>query len=307
MARWSGALYRPLGDQSEPKMKTHDIVCIHTMVGYLWSTDQMFRSGGYTGTESHFGIGGKWGSDVSRKLDGQIYQWQDTVYSADANLDGWHRVISIETADNAPKLARDIEAWTPRQVESIAQTVAWCCRTYDIPAVLVPDSKPGRRGIAYHRQGIDPWRVTGGERWSSKNSKECPADRRIAQIKSQIIPRVNAILNPPKPKPPEEPTVADEALNPEWNTPLPTFDYLRRLFGDTDGKMSRWEVIMHAAAQSYAANQTAGTALEELAKVRAQNTVLAGQVTNLAASVVELKGLVEGLRVALDPEGAPTA
>lgn len=303
MARWNGALYRPLGDQSEPKMTKHDIVCVHTMVGYLWSTDQMFKSGGYTGTESHFGIGGRWGSDASRNLDGQIYQWQDTVYSADANLDGWYRVISIETADNAPKLASDLEAWTSRQLESLAQCIAWCCRTYDIPPVLVPDSKPGRRGIAYHRQGIDPWRVAGGEIWSGARGKECPGDRRISQLRTVVIPRVNAILNPPKP---EEPDVADEAQNPEWTTPLPTFDYLKRLYGDADGKMSRQELLMHAAAQAYAANQTSGTALEELARVRAQNTALAGQVTNLAAAVVELKGLVEGLRVALDPEGNPT-
>lgn len=301
MARWNGALYRPLGTQSEPPMRSHDIVCLHTMVGYLWSTDAMFKGGGYTGTESHFGVGGRWGSDSTRGLDGVVYQWQDTVYSADANLDGWHRVISIETADNAPKLARDLEPWTPRQLDAIAACVAWCCRTYDIPASLVPDSKPGRRGIAYHRQGIDPWRVAGGEVWSGADGKECPGDARISQLKNVVIPRVREILTPTK-----EPDVADEINPPEWATPVTTFDYLKRLYGDADGKMTRNELLQHAAAQAYAANQTAGTALEELARVKAQNAQLTGLVTALATSLGEVKSLVEGLRPALDPEGEPT-
>jgi hypothetical protein len=193
------AEWRPLGAGNPPtKMARHDIICLHTMVGYLTSTDTMFRKQGYTGVESHFGVGGKWGSDVNRSQnrDGLIYQWVDTTYRADANLDGNHRLISIETADNAPQKASDIESWTPKQVRSIITLVAALCRAYDIPAELVPDSKPGRRGIAYHRQGINPWRVDGGETWSNSRGKECPGDRRIAQIKNEIIPGVRAALAP---------------------------------------------------------------------------------------------------------------
>lgn len=193
------AEWRPLGPGNPPnKMARHDIICLHTMVGYLASTDRMFRRQGWTGTESHFGVGGRWGSDVSgpENLDGRIYQWVDTTYRADANLDGNHRLISIETADNAPQKAADILAWTPNQVRSIIALVAELCRAYDIPAELVSDSKPGRRGIAYHRQGIDPWRVAGGETWSTSRGKECPGDRRIAQIRNEIIPGVRAALAP---------------------------------------------------------------------------------------------------------------
>jgi hypothetical protein len=192
IARW-----RPLGPGNPPtRMARHDIICLHTMVGYLKSTDDMFDDQGYTGVESHFGVGGIWGSDKAAKLDGVIYQWVDTEYRADANLDGNHRLISIETADNTPQRAADILAWTPNQVRAIIRLVAALCKHYDIPAVLVPDSKPGRRGIAYHRQGIDPWRVSGGETWSSSRGKECPGDRRIAQIRNEIIPGVRAALAP---------------------------------------------------------------------------------------------------------------
>lgn len=182
-----------LGSQTEPLMRSHDIICYHTMVGYLFSTDNYFRKtngAGFSGTESHFGVGGKWGSDAIRGLDGKIWQWQDLRYQADANLDGGHRVISIETADNAPKYAKDIEPWTPKQLEANIRLGVDLCRKYNIPAVLIPDTKPGRRGIGYHQQGVDPYRVSGGEKWSNSYGKECPTKRRIDQLKNIVIPEI---------------------------------------------------------------------------------------------------------------------
>lgn len=202
-----GTLWRPLGKQTQPRMSAHDIVCLHTMVGYLSSTEDMFKQRGYGGTESHFGVGGIWGSDRAKNLDGVVYQWQDLDFTADANFEGNKRVISIETADNAPKLPKDILPWTPAQCAAIIKLVATLCKKYDIPAVLVKDSKPGRRGIAYHRQGIDPWRVSGGEAWSTKPGKECPTDKRIAQINSVIIPGVQKALG--KKEEDELPTAKD--------------------------------------------------------------------------------------------------
>lgn len=211
MARYPGAVWRPLGEQTEPRITHPDIVCLHTMVGYLSSTDAMFKVNGYTGTESHFGVGGIWGKgDVAQQLDGVVYQWQDTRFQADANGMGNDRLISIETADNAPKLPRDIAPWTPRQVDALVDLVAWCCREHDIPAVLIPDSRPGRRGIGYHRLGCDPWRVAGGELWSDAYGKECPGSARIDQIKTIIVPRVAAALDDVRPD------VADEGGNGMW-------------------------------------------------------------------------------------------
>lgn len=207
------AHWRPLETaQREPRMRSHDIVCLHTMAGYLTSTDGMFRSGGWDGTESHFGVGGKWGPDLGGHLDGVIFQWQDLLYQADANLDGNPRVISIETADNA---VGEIEPWTPAQVNTIVRLVdwlcskeahdecppTWLCHQIGIPRVLVADSCPGRRGIAYHRLGIPPsspgrtdrpWLQPGCEAWSSKGGKVCPSDARIAQTRTIVVPRVAA-------------------------------------------------------------------------------------------------------------------
>lgn len=196
----------PLGPQTQPRMSRHDIICVHTMVGYLTSTDAYFRTSngtGYDGTESHYGIGGKWGPDLGGGWDGAIWQWQNLAYTADANYEGNPRVISIETADNA---VRPIEPWTAAQVSAITRLVAWLCtpaahagcpdtwqcHQTGIPAVLVPDTQPSRRGLAYHAQGAAEHTV--GEWWSTTPAKDCPTAVRISQFKTTIIPGVRALL-----------------------------------------------------------------------------------------------------------------
>ena len=88
MLTYPAAVHKPLGPQTEPRMTGHDIVCLHTMAGYLSSTDRYFRAAngaGYIGTESHFGVGGRWGGDARAGLDGTVWQWQDLMHQADAN------------------------------------------------------------------------------------------------------------------------------------------------------------------------------------------------------------------------------
>lgn len=195
-------------------MTAHDLVVVHTMAGNLHGTDAMFRGGGYSGTEAHYGLGGRWGPDSGHRLDGVIWQWQDRGRQADANLDANPRAISVETADNAPGDPADIARWTSRQAAVLAVLLAWECSldahrscpadwvchrgvTWSgmqvaIPPVLVADSTPRRRGLAYHRQGIDPWRVKGGEKWSTSTGKACPGPARIRQFTEEIIPAVQA-------------------------------------------------------------------------------------------------------------------
>jgi len=211
------AQYRPLeSTQRQGRMARFDIICLHTMVGSLASTDEMFKRNGWSGTESHFGVGGAWGRDADHDLDGVIYQWQDTAFRADANLEGNDRLISIETADNAPQKASDIRPWTQAQQNAIVRLLTALCREHNIPAVLIPDSGPGRRGIGYHRLGVQHSGGThpkgflqpGCERWSTAVGKECPGPARIAQIPG-IIDRVRAALSPAKPQ------EADMAFKPE--------------------------------------------------------------------------------------------
>jgi hypothetical protein len=195
---YPGCRWYPLGAQTENRQTTHNVIILHTMVGYLVSTDNLFRAGngaGFIGLESHFGVGGRWGPDLGGGYDGAVWQWQDLDYQAQASGEGNGRAISIETADNAPQLPGDIEAWTPAQVDAIVKLVAWLCRKYGIPARLVGDTRPGTSGIAYHAQGTAVTLPAGAERWSPTVGKPCPTARRINQITGVVIPRVQQLLD----------------------------------------------------------------------------------------------------------------
>lgn len=189
MALYDGAQWRPLapGDPGV-KMTAHDIVCLHTMEGFLAGTETMFKKDGWAGTESHFGVGGP----ADPGLDGVVYQWVDTDFQADANLQGNPRLISIETSDGGDATT----PWSPAQLDAITDLVVWACQEHSIPPELVADSTPGLRGIGYHRQGIDPWRISGGEKWSNAQGKVCPGDARIAQLVNDVIPRVRQQVSP---------------------------------------------------------------------------------------------------------------
>lgn len=187
MARYG--TWRPLASNwaSQPKMAKYDLVILHTMVGSLAGTDNYFKGDGYGGPESHFGVG----------YDGTVYQWQDTLYQAEANATANKRAISIETADMGtgfpPWNTSDgaaVPAWTQAQLDALVKLVDWICTKHGIPRTAVPDSLPTRRGIAYHRLGVPGYIVSGGETWSSARGKQCPGPKRIAQIPG-IIARLN--------------------------------------------------------------------------------------------------------------------
>jgi hypothetical protein len=186
-AKWSGE------HSPEIPMARYDIVCVHTIVG---------RAPAHA---AHFSTAG----------DGTIYQSRDTHYRSAANLNGNPRVIAIENEDMGgafPKWSgSDVPPLTDAQVSAIARILAWAHTEHGIPLQLCPDSRPGSRGLAYHRQGIDgnfgsmrfPGRVAGGEVWTEHFGKVCPGDRRIAQLPT-ILERAKELVNPR-----EELSVAD--------------------------------------------------------------------------------------------------
>ncbi len=196
MARYG--IWKPLATNwaSQATLTSPDLVVVHTMVGSLAGTDNYFRLNGYGGVESHFGVG----------HDGAVWQWQDTSKIAEANYRGNHRIVSIETADKGSGFpawtGSNVPPWTSAQVDALAKLVAFLCGAHNIPCELVPDSKPGRRGVGHHRLGIDPWRVAGGELWSTAKGKACPGDRRIAQL-PDVIDAARLLLGQPvEPAPP---------------------------------------------------------------------------------------------------------
>jgi Putative peptidoglycan binding domain/N-acetylmuramoyl-L-alanine amidase len=207
MARMPGAVWKPLPKGFGTPMARYDLVIIHTMVGSLAGTDGYFRGGG-TSSNSHFGTGGA----------GEIWQWGDTAKRSAASGAANPRSISIENADMGPGFpawnTKDGNAVPPlaaQQVEANARICAWAHTQHGVPLERVPDSKPGRRGIAYHRLGVPGYAVAGGELWSSARGKVCPAPKRIAQV-DLIIARarqlVGASASSPAPAPPSVPAGA---------------------------------------------------------------------------------------------------
>lgn len=194
---YSSAWRRPLGPQTQPRMRAHNIVCLHTIVGpgtAAWAT---FAPGGYDGVESHLMVDGPWRGGA----DGRVEQFQDMTHTADANLDGKWDVLSIETADDGTP---EDTPWSDAQCESLARVLSeicdaafhkdcpadWACHREGIPLALIPDTLPGRRGVGFHRQGVPRgawsegggWLVRGGVQWSQAQGKTCPGGARIDQI-----------------------------------------------------------------------------------------------------------------------------
>jgi hypothetical protein len=153
--------------------------------------------------------GGIWGPDLKAGLDGKMWQFVDLMYVADANFNGKWDVISIENADNAK---RPIAPFTDAQCDELIRVIDimctkefhsncpsnWLCHQFGIPRQMIPDTKPNRRGIGLHRQGVEHslgfgikgYLVKGGVKWSLAKGKDCPTDVRAKQVTDIIIPTV---------------------------------------------------------------------------------------------------------------------
>jgi hypothetical protein len=183
--RYLGAEWRPLGIQAEPKIGTPRVLIFHTMVGNLRPVDAMFRKGGYSGVESHFGLGGPW---EPGDLDGVLWQWQAIDRQADAQGDGNAYATSVETADGGDP----DRPWTDKQVTALVHLGIWWCKQTGHPLRLV--DLPSEAGFGYHSQ----FRAWNADRHT------CPNPTRIKQLKTVVIPRVADALragSPPAPKP----------------------------------------------------------------------------------------------------------
>ena len=184
------AVWAPFSGKSTTPLR-HDILCAHTEVGT---------------NEGSISIGAQAGHSYAHCYTdclGVTWQCQDLAYRAAANLDGNPYVISWETEDMDTRCfapwgtsCGNVPAWTAAQVDRLILDMAWCCLRFNIPPVLIPDTKAGRRGLGYHRQGVpgSPEWVVGSLAWSSAAGKCCPDWRRIEQFVNLVIPGVQRIV-----------------------------------------------------------------------------------------------------------------
>lgn len=180
MSRYPDAVWRPVaryqpGGRVAQKM-TARRVCLHTAVSNGSSLYPYFSRDG--NPVAHFYV----------DKEGRVEQYIDTGYKSTANLYGNHDIISVESWDGAGVLwdsrTSNVPPWNDAQVNALVKLLAWISDEHKIPLVALPDSKTGRNGVGWHRQGCDPYRAAGGEKWSLAYGKVCPGDKRIAQIPS---------------------------------------------------------------------------------------------------------------------------
>jgi hypothetical protein len=166
------AVQKPLPEAESQAPITPRIVIVHTMVGSLLGTDQLFRK--QSGLESHFGLGGPTdGAD----LDGVIFQWMDTDRRADANLHANAFAVSIETSDGGD----ESRPWSQKQLDALVRLIGDLCDHHGIPRRTC-DRADGS-GLGWHVMfgAPGPWTPV---------AKTCPGRVRIKQLQDIVFPAV---------------------------------------------------------------------------------------------------------------------
>lgn len=192
MSWYPKAVKRPIKANFTPKKRASTrAVILHVDGGDAGSLFGWFSAPG-RGASSHFYVTKS--GVVEQYVDADLIAWT----TGEANP----TTIGIETQ------GKGTGEWTAPQRAAIVKLLAWICKTYKIPAVEMPNSKPSSRGIGTHRLGCDGnfpatgvqrGRIQrgGGELWSSSRGKVCPGDGRQAQWPG-IVRDVAALLAKPK-------------------------------------------------------------------------------------------------------------
>lgn len=151
---------------SDPRISPR-VAVLHVDAGNADSLHDYFayRSGGI---ESHFHI----------KRDGEIEQYRDTGWQADANHRANDFAVSIETQGYGAG------EWTPEQLASIKRLLVWLNQAHPAIRLAKCDRWDGS-GIGYHVQfgSPGPWTPV---------AKSCPGPDRIRQFNNVIVPWLNA-------------------------------------------------------------------------------------------------------------------
>lgn len=191
---------------NDPKIKPR-VLILHVDAGNAASLYHWFN-GPSGGIESHFHI----------PKVGQVEQYRDTDYEADANTEANPFAISVETQGYA------FGVWNDHQLAEIKALILWANRVHGIPLKVV-DRWDGS-GIGFHTQFPGRW---------DKRGASCPGPDRKRQFHEAIAPWLAEVAKgaaqatKPKPTPAKKPAATATAKAPRF--PLPRGYY----FGPRSG------------------------------------------------------------------------
>jgi hypothetical protein len=194
--------YQPGGSAGGVMPSCHRLI-LHTAVSAAPSLFEWFSRPG--NAVAHFYVA----------ADGSVEQYVNTDRRSSAVLNGNHDAISVETQDKGRPFhewsGSNVPAWTEEQVRALAEIAVWCHRHHGIPLHRLLSSRPGLRGVGWHRQGVNGnfprfgllrGRVPAGELWSESFGKPCPGDRRIKQVVAEVLPLARRLeRRPVEPRP----------------------------------------------------------------------------------------------------------
>ena len=217
MAIYKDAIYKPLTvSKGRQRMFAYNRMNLHVAVSEASSLYGAFNRKGQP--DSHFYVRRGTPEQIAKRLPATIEQYVDTIYRANADLEGNDATISVETQGGVKNA--DSEPWDISQLLAMANLYAWSVQTHGIAEKIATSSQLGypSKGLSWHRLGVDgnfPQLPNigagrnqrgGGMRYSKSRGKSCPGLAKIQQIPSifataTVVVEVSSPV-PPQPKPP---------------------------------------------------------------------------------------------------------
>lgn len=162
---------------NDPRIKAR-VGILHVDAGNAPDLFDFFRNRS-GGIESHGHV----------RKDGHLFQYRDTAFQADANLDANDFAVSFETQ------GLGAGEWTDEQLETIKQIMLWARKAHGIPLRKVTSWNDPRGGWGYHTLFGAP------SHWTPV-AKSCPGPHRIKQFNDVLVPWMKTVI---RPKPQEKP------------------------------------------------------------------------------------------------------
>ena len=229
MAIYPDAIYKPLTvNKGRQRMFAYNRMNLHVAVSEAASLYGAFNRKGQT--DSHFYVRRGTPDQIAKRLPATIEQYVDTIYRANADLEGNDATISVETQGGVTK--PNEEPWDISQLLALANLYSWAVDVHRLEKKMATSSQLGypSKGLSWHRLGVNGnfpelpnvgagrLQRGGGMLYSKSRGKSCPGLVKIEQIPGIFELAVFPVPQPPAPKPPVVPPKPAPAPKPKPTT-----------------------------------------------------------------------------------------